>query len=93
MCSTLVSLLDRKIFSVSREPTLAGTNCLHRIRSSLFANIFSPPSLLLTSYYRYHRSGAFAPISGSSRNRTQSAVKTTRLRPGVLDMCGSLRQE
>ena len=46
-CSALVSPHGWEIFSRTDlggvRSTLARTNCLHRIRSSLFANIFDPP--------------------------------------------------
>ena len=54
--------------------TCARTNCLHRIWSSLFANIFNPLSLvnLLLLVLLIMR---LAHISGSGRDRTQSACE------------------
>ena len=67
--------------------TLARTNCLHRIRSSLFANILNP-SLLIMSFYRHHRSSALRPFRFRRRSDSiRLRVKTTRLRSGVLDIC------
>ena len=54
--------------------TRARTNCLHRIRSRLFANIFNPlsPVNLLLLVLLIMR---LAHISGSGRDRTQSACE------------------
>ena len=104
ICSALVSSHGWKIFSVSREltsgggggvrSTLSRTNCLHQIRSSLFAKTFNPPSLLLTSYSRYHWWSASRHFRFQSKSDSiRLLVKTTWLRPGVLDMYDSLHQE
>ena len=42
--------------------TLTRTNCLHRIRLSLSANIFKPLAPIIVSYFRYHWSNALRPF-------------------------------
>ena len=103
ICSALVSSHGWKIFSVSRENwPPGGGGPIDSFQDELspsdpiksVCQDLQPPSLLLTSYSRYHWWSASRHFRFQSKSDSiRLLVKTTWLRPGVLDMYDSLHQE